>query len=199
MLKFFFIRLNKFNLMNKIGLIITINKFKHYFETNQLTYMCESMDKAKDTLVDHLVKEFSNLNIDYPSEFSDFEHYWFGQQYVNTNAFYYKLLTEGVWHEPWEHQDIYLDVLDKIQANEEDNPPNFDEIYGEPDPDENIVDKFSMEKNENIHEFEKKLTEIIKQSKTVHFKEDEIKECTCKKCKESHKDLDHTEYNSELI
>jgi hypothetical protein len=174
--------------MNKIGLIITINKFKHYWETSQTTMLCESMDKAKDKLVDHLAKEFSNLNIDYPLELSDFEYHWFGQQYVKSNAFNYKLFMEGVWHEPWEHQDIYSDVLDKMQANEEADPPNFDEIYGEPDPDENAIDHFSMEKNEYIYEFEKKLTEIIKQSKTANFKEDQVKECKCEKCKENHEE-----------
>lgn len=171
--------------MNNIGLVITINKFKQYFETSQSTLICESIDEAKYKLIDYLAKEFNNLNIDYPFDFSDFEYNWFGQQYVNTNAFYYTLFIDGAWHEPWEHQDIYSEVLDKMQTIEEANPPNFDEIYGEPNPDEDTVDKFSMEKTEQIHEFEKKLTEIIKQSKTLNFKEDHIKECECEKCKEN--------------
>lgn len=190
MLKIFFIRPNDFNLMNKIGLIITINKFKHYFETSQTTWLCESVDEAKDKLVDHLAREFSSLNIDYPFDLVDFEHHWFGQQYVNTNAFYYKLFVEGIWQEPWEYQDIYSVVLDKMQANEESNPPKFEEIYGEPDPDEDATDNFSMEKNEQIHEFEKKLTEIIEQSKTVSFKEEQVKECKCDKCKENTKSIE---------
>ncbi len=175
--------------MNKIGLVITINKYKHYFETNQITCICETMDEAKDKLVEYLANEFSILNIDFPLDLADFEHLWFHQQYVNTNSFYYKLFMEGVWHEPWDHQDIYSDVLNKMQAYEESNPPNFEEIYGEPDPDENKVDHFSLDKDEQIHELEKKLTEIINQSKTVQIKEDQVKECKCEKCKESHGDL----------
>lgn len=174
--------------MNKIGLIITINKFKHYFETSQTSWTCESMDEAKDKLVEHIAKEFSNLNIDYPFDLIDFEYHWFGQQYVNTNAFYYKLFMEGVWHEPWDHQEIYSDVIDIMQANEESNPPNFEEIYGEPEPDEDTVDNFTMDKNEQIHEFEKKITEIIKQSKNISFKEDQVKECKCDKCKGNHQE-----------
>ena len=169
--------------MNKIGLIITINKFKHYFETSQMTWSCESINDAKDKLVEHIANEFSNLNIDYPFDFLDFEYHWFGQQNVNTYAFNYKLFIEGAWHEPWDHQEIYSDALDKMQAIEESDPPNFEEIYGEPDPDEDTIDHFTMEKNEQIHEFEKKLTEIINQSKNLIFKEDQVKECKCDKCK----------------
>ena len=186
MLKFIFIRLNTYIIMNKIGLIITINKFKHYFETNQITLLCESIDEAKNKLVEHVANDFSNLNIYYPFELVEFEYHWFGQQNVNNNAFYYRLFIDGQWHNPWNEQDIYSDVLDKIQANEESNPPNFDEIYGEPDPDENTVNKFTMEQNEEIHEFEKKLTDIIKQSKNINIKEDQVKECKCKQCKENH-------------
>jgi hypothetical protein len=185
--------------MNKIGLVITINKFKHYFETSQITLLCDSIDEAKDKLIEYLSKEFCALNIDYPLDLADFEYHWFNQQYVNSDAFYYKLFIEGSWREPWEYQDVYSDVLDKMQLDEEAEPPNFEEIYGEPNPDEDTNDNFSMENNEHIHEFEKKLTEIIKQAKTVNFKEDQIKEdqikedqikeCKCDKCKETQSEL----------
>lgn len=159
--------------MNKIGLIITINKFKHCFETNQTTMICETIDEAKNILINHLTKEFSNLNIDYPFDLIDFEYHWLGQQYVNTDAFTYKLFINDKWHEPWELQEIYSDVLDKIQANEEADPPNFEEIYGEPDPDEDIIDKTQI-----IHEFEKELTDIIEQAKTSNLKKKSDKEHT---------------------
>lgn len=171
--------------MDKIGLIVTVNKFKHHFETNQTTWSCESIDDAKNKLVEFLAKELSSLNIDYPFDLSDFEYIWFDKQYVNTNVFYYKLFMEGQWREPWDHQDIYSDVLDKMLEHEQSNPPIFDEIYGEPDPDEEKIDNFSMENNEQVREFEKKLTEIINQSKNVHLKEDLVKECKCEKCLES--------------
>jgi hypothetical protein len=166
--------------MNKIGLIITINKYKHYFETNKTQLICETIDEARDILINNLTKEFSNLNIDYPFDLIDFEHHWFNQHDVKMDAFNYDLFIKDKWCKPWELQEIYLDVLDKIQANEEANPPNFDEIYGEPDPDEDIIDKFPIDKNEVIHEFEKKLTDIIEQAKTSNFKTKEEKEYALK-------------------
>jgi hypothetical protein len=172
--------------MNKIGLIITINKFKRYFETQQTTLVCETIEEAREKLLEYLSKELECLNIDYPLDLTDFEHYWFGQQYINTNAFYYKLFMEGSWHEPWDQQEIYSDVLDRIEKNDLLDPPVFDEIYGEPNPDEDTVDNFSMENDEQIHELEKKFTEIIKQAKIANIKEDSVKECLCEKCVEAH-------------
>ncbi len=171
--------------MNKIGLIITINKFNHWFETTQVSFSCENIDDTKNNLVDYLVTQFKNLNIDYPLDFADFEYAWFKQQYVNTNAFYYKVFMENSWHEPWDQQDIYSEVLDKMFEQETQNPPDFTNLYGEPDPDEEVNDKFdNIEENELINELEKKLTNIIKESKNVHFKEDTVKECKCEKCQE---------------
>jgi hypothetical protein len=51
-------------------------------------------------------------------------------------------------------------------------------------PDEDIINKFSMEQNE-IDEFEKKICEIIKQSKEVDS-DNQVKECNCSRCKEAH-------------
>jgi hypothetical protein len=170
--------------MNKIGLLIRINKYKQYFESEQKTFVCDSIESAKTELINVLVKNISHLNIDYPDDFNDFEYQWF-QRYIKVNAFDYNIFINNEWVEPWELQEIYSDVLEVMQQNEEANPPNFDEIYGEPNPDEEVVDNFSMEKSEQIHEFEKKLTEIIIQSKTCNFKEDQIKECKCEKCKEN--------------
>lgn len=168
--------------MVQCGLIITIIKPQN-FKTEQTTYTCDSLDDAKNKLIERLVSVFS-INIDYPFDFVDFEYQWFEQQYINSNAFYYKIFIEGKWESPWEEQEIYSDVLDRIQSIEEANPPNFDEIYGEPDPDEDIINKFSMEQNE-IDEFEKKICKIIKQSKEVDS-DNQVKECNCLRCKEAH-------------
>jgi hypothetical protein len=172
--------------MNKIGLILTINKFKQYFQSSQMTWSCDSLEEAKYKLIEYIANEFYNVNIDYPFDLLDFEHHWFGQQYTNTNAFNYKIFMEGEWHNPWDDQEIYSDVLAKIQAAEESNPPNFDELYGEPDGDGDAENNSTMEQNDEIHELEKKLTEIIKESKKTTFKEDQVKECKCDKCKENH-------------
>ena len=171
--------------MNKIALLIRINKYKQYFESDQKTFICESIEEAKNNIINILVKNFSHLNIDYPDDFNDFEYIWF-KKYIKVNAFDYKIFDGNQWIEPWELQDIYSDVLDLMQKNEEADPPNFDEIYGEPEPDENVIDDFSMDKSEQIHEFEKKLTEIIIQSKTCNIKEEQLKECSCHKCKENY-------------
>jgi len=171
-------------LMNKIGLIITINKFNNWFETIQTTFVSNTIDDAKNDLIEFLASHFKNLNIDYPLDLNDFEYLWFKQQYVNANSFYYKLFIDGIWSEPWDNQDIYSDVMDKIFEQETENPPDFTNLYGEPDPDENINDKFGGIESDQISEFEEKLTEIIKQSKTTHIKEDTVKECKCDKCQE---------------
>ncbi len=171
--------------MNKVGLIVTINKYNHWFETMQTSYVCDDIEDAKNTLVDYLVQQFRNLNIDYPLDLSDFEYLWFKQQYVNTNAFYYKLFMENIWCEPWDQQDIYSEVLDKMFEQETQNPPDFSNLYGEPDPDEEVNDNFdNIEHNEQLLELERKLTNIIKESKNVHFKEDTVKECKCDQCQE---------------
>lgn len=174
--------------MNKIGLIVTVNKFKYYFETEQQTWVCDSVEEAKKLLVKHLASLFSSLSIDYPLELSEFEYIWFGKQYVNTNAFNYKVFIGDKWIEPWEQEDIYSDVLDEMLDTENESPPKFEEIYGEPNPDEEVNDNFSMENNEAMQEFEKKLNEIIQSSKNVSFKEDQVKECKCDKCLGSQSD-----------
>jgi hypothetical protein len=164
--------------MNQVGLIITINKFKNYFESKQKTWSCESIENAKSTLVEYLVEQFKNLNIDYPSELIDFEYIWFDRQYVNANAFNYQIFIDGNWCEPWEAHDIYFDVLDKMLEQECANPPNFDELYGEPDPDETEVEKY---------DFDKKLEDILKNAQTLDLHEEEVKECRCNTCLEQEK------------
>lgn len=167
--------------MNNIGLIVTLNKFNTYFETKQETFICESEEKAREELINLLVNNFKSLNIDFPQELVDFEYIWFKQQYVNCNCFDYKLFNSK-WSEPWEPQDIYSEVLDRMFDEDSKNPPDFSEIYGEPNPDESKQDKFTMENDEKIQELENKLKEIISQAKTAHVKEDQVKECKCEKC-----------------
>lgn len=168
--------------MNKIGLLVTLNKFTTYFETIQIDYVCETLDEAKEMLVNYLANHFKDLNIDYPLELIEFEYHWFKQQYVNSNSFYYKIFMDGKWSEPWETQDIYSDVYDKMLEYETNNPPDFSEIYGEPNPDEEKMDKFTMEQSEEIKQLEKKLGEILDQAKVSDNKTDQVKECFCDKC-----------------
>ena len=52
---------------------------------------------------------------------------------------------------------------------ESSNPPDFETIYGEPNPDEEVNDNFTMEQSEDILKFEKKLAEIMTNAKNIDF------------------------------
>jgi len=176
--------------MNKIGLIVNINKYKHYFETSNATFVCDTFDNIKEKLINHLVLHFGNLNIDYPMDLTDFEYIWFNQNYVNTNAFSYFIFSQSdqsaKWSQPWELQEIYDDFLDKMVEKDSLNPPDFDTIYGEPNPDEDMDDNFTMDHNEEIEKFEKKLNEIMTNAKNIEIHENQVKDCDCDKCKEGY-------------
>lgn len=163
--------------MSQIGLIVTINKFKNYFTSNQKTWICETIDEARAKLVEYLADELNKINIDYPTELIDFEYIWFDRQYVNCNAFNYKIFVENNWCEPWESQDIYYDVMDKILEQEYKNPPDFDQMYSEPNPDEDVIDRDDCD-----YEFEKKMEDIMNKTKNIDLKEEQVKACRCEKC-----------------
>jgi hypothetical protein len=172
--------------MSKIGLIITINRFTSYFESNSRATLHETINDARNKLVEILVENFKHINIDFPNNLVDFEYLWFKQQYINANAFTYKIFDNNRWAEPWDSDDIYDDVLVKLEEYEIQNAPDFSKMYGEPDPDSKSEadDKFNIEYNEQTHEFESKLKEIISQAQSVSVKEEEVKDCPCEKCQE---------------
>ena len=172
--------------MSNIGLIITINRFNTYFESNSYTTLHETIDDARNKLVETLVENFKYINIDFPNNLVDFEYIWFKEQYVNVNSFTYKLFLNNNWSEPWDSDDIYDDVLVKLEEYEIQNAPDFSKMYGEPNPDVEADDKFSIENNEQTHEFESKLKEIISQAQNCKTKEDEVKDCPCEKCQEGY-------------
>lgn len=173
--------------MSQIGLIITINRFTSYFESNTYTSVFENIDEARNKLVSILVENFKYLNIDFPNNLVDFEYQWFKQQYVKANAFTYKIFSNGIWTEPWDYDDVYDDVLVKLEEYEIQNVPDFAKMYGEPNPDVEADDNFNIENNENVHEFETKLKEIISQAQSVKIQEDEVRDCQCDKCQEGYK------------
>jgi hypothetical protein len=172
--------------MSKIGLIITINKFTTYFESNSYTTLHEDINDTRTKLVQTLFENFKYINIDFPNNLVDFEYLWFKQQYVNVNSFTYKVFSDNRWSEPWDCDDIYDDVLVKLEEYEIKNAPDFSKMYGEPDPDVDADDKFNIENNEQTHEFESKLKEIINQAQSIKVKEDEVKDCPCEKCQEGY-------------
>jgi hypothetical protein len=178
------------NHSEQIGLTITINYLLTYFKTDQIYLYCSSVEEAKLKMIEILANKFAQLYIDYPHDLNEFEFEWFNKQYVDSNCFYYKLCVIEPnhtlkWIEPWEYQELYLDILDHIQQIENSNPPKFEEIFGEPNPDESEPDKTNQdtyETDEKLVEFEQKLTNIITQSKTIPEIEDQVKECFCEKC-----------------
>ena len=105
------------NKLSKYGLVININKYNSYCEIKHTTYICNSIDDCKNKLIDLLVLEFNNLHIDFPLDILDFEYIFLKQNYINTNVFNYMIFFDNEWIHPWEHQDIYTDVLDKLFEN----------------------------------------------------------------------------------
>lgn len=171
--------------MNSIGLVVNIFKFNHNFDTSNATFVCESLEDVKKNLINYLISQLGNLNIDYPMDLTEFENIWFKQNYVNTNAFNYFVFHDNKWSQPWELHEIYDEFLDKMIENDSSNPPDFEIIYGEPNPDEEVNDEFTMNQSEDILKFEKKLSEIMTNAKNIDFKEDQVKDCDCDKCKEA--------------
>ena len=120
------------NQEHKYGLIINLNKYNTYCEIIHKTFICESIEECRNELINFLVSELNVLNIDFPLEFSDFEYIWLKQNYINTNIFNYMIFSNNIWSSPWELDDIYTDVLDKIHDYE---IANFNPDEDEPDND----------------------------------------------------------------
>ncbi len=151
--------------MSSVGLVIVINKYKNYFETKQHFLICDTLFNTKEKLLELLTEYFNKINIDYPLKLEDFEYEWFGQQYVKSNAFSYKIFVDGKWDEPWELQDIYDEVLERIVKHEIDN-------YKPDEENENFSIKDIPELNgyegtipEELVDFNKKISSIIEKSK----------------------------------
>jgi hypothetical protein len=172
--------------MNKIALSLTINKYTNHFESIPYFLTFETLDNAKSELINILITHFKKLYINYPHELVEFEYELFNRQYIKADAFVYKIFTNDKWEEPWDTQDIYDEVIELIVKDESENPPDFSEIYGEPDPDENIINKFTMENDECYQEMENKLKEIINQNCELKIKDDQVKDCKCKSCQEGY-------------
>ena len=157
--------------MNKTGLIITTNRFNNYFESKTYPIICDSIESAKNELINTLVKEFKNLKIDFPDDLNDFEHVVFNEQYVKSNAFTYKVFDNNTWSEPWEPNEIYTDVLDKMLEEENKEQVDFDKLY----KDEEQEDE-TMEDTTNEDKFYEELKEKAK------VFEKEVEDCNCLKC-----------------
>ncbi len=109
-----------------LGLIVIINK---RIELIEHTFKINTFDEAKEELIKCIALEFNKLDIDFPLELVDFECEWFDRNYMIANAFSYNIFdsNENKWEKPWELDEIYSAVLEKIQLLEIDKPQiNYD-------------------------------------------------------------------------
>ena len=160
-----------------IALIITINKYNVCFSSETLTFTCDNINNVYDKLINTLVK-YLNIYVDFPDELSEFEYLWFDKQYTKLPIFTYNIYSDNTWNCPWDYQDIYNDILEKINDLEIKDAPDFSELYGElnyeNNNEHNFEDMITRQKsnffdnnniddtiNEECLELEKKIKEII--------------------------------------
>lgn len=151
--------------MNKLGLIVTINKYKNYFSSVQSYIVCDDMNEVRLELIKYLTSHFSLLNIDFPISYDDFENIWFNQTYVNADVFSYKIFSNNDWVSPWSLEEIYDDVLEAMLIHENKNPPDFSELYGEPTQD--VIEETSETSDTSKQEYEPVFTTPIQEARGI--------------------------------
>jgi hypothetical protein len=109
-----------------IGLVVNIINKTNILEK---TFSINNLDDAKNELINYLATEFNKLHIDFPAQLIQFEYIWCEHQSMDhiDNIFYYNLFdgSNGTWHKPWEYEEIYNDILEKIIELEENNNKNY--------------------------------------------------------------------------
>lgn len=184
-----------------IGLSITFIKYCNHFKIFNEYLICDDIDQAKEKLIDYIVKQIQYKNIDFPLDFDNFEYIWLDNNYIDGNMINYKIFIENKWIEPWDLQEIYSDVLNKIEElytcvlthlqNEKIEISNlFEEL------DEDIINDDNNDKLEHneldtlenkecskeYNEFENEINSILNK---VNMKNKFEKKCECNKCNES--------------
>ena len=101
--------------MSKIGLIISINKIN---ESIQSTFTCSTLDECYIELIKHISCVFNVLQIDFPISLDDFEYIWFQNEYTKNSSFTYFIFENDKWITPWSNEDIYIDILNKMEEYE---------------------------------------------------------------------------------
>jgi hypothetical protein len=157
-----------------IALIITINKYDVCFSSETLTFTCDSITNAYNKLIITLVKYF-NIDIDFPDELSEFEYLWFDKQYTKLSMFTYNIYSDNMWNIPWDYQYIYNDILEKINELEIKDAPDFSELYGE----------LNYEDNNNEHNSE----DTITRQKSNFFENNNIDDTVNEDCLELEKKI----------
>jgi len=150
-----------------IGLIIHLNKYDKYFYQETITFNEKTIEDIKNKLLSTLVDKFNFLHIDYPLLLSEFEYIWFQNFNDIPNdllIFEYNIYDGNNWIKPWDDQDIYTEVLDRLHNIELSNIPNFEELYGEPTPEYNEDNSYIDSKPDYYNELETIFKNIIDKS-----------------------------------
>jgi hypothetical protein len=102
--------------INKIGLVVTINN-----NINNITkhFTCITLEQCYQELLECLVQEFKQFKNDYPMTLDDFNILWFDKIFeyygdFDYDCFTYSIFNNNEWIEPWNKDDIYNDLLDKL-------------------------------------------------------------------------------------
>ena len=150
-----------------IGLIATVYKYNKYFEPITQTFVADSLDIARDILINFISSNINNLQIDYPLDIDDFEYIWFDNQYIKCDLFSYKIFMDNKWLENnlWGNQEIYTDVLQYMFVKEIIELKNVVQDYDNENENENENEnKDDNEINDkNDEEKINKMIEIMKQ------------------------------------
>jgi hypothetical protein len=105
---------------------------------------------------------------------------------------------DNKWSEPWDCDDIYNDMLIKMEEYEIQTVPDFTQMYCEPDLE--TEDNFDCQ----TEIFESKIKEIISHSDEIKDENSYVKDCSCDKCKEGFeiqqiKKQQEEEYNKNMF
>ena len=105
-----------------IGLIIYIN---YKLIRIEKTFSLDNIDDAKKELINYLSNEINKLHIDFPISINDFEYLWFEHNNMEhlENVFSYNIFDtiDFKWKKIWDIQEIYNDILEKINELDIDN------------------------------------------------------------------------------
>jgi hypothetical protein len=136
-------------------------------ETILYTEVANNYDDCYNKIVLYIKKKI-DININYPSEFDDFNNLiWFSDSPMcNNDLFDYQIFYENKWIKPWTKQDIYNDILDLIEKLDIQNSIfiSNDEFYITND-DEHFITNINDYKDENIEE--KNIDKEVKEDKIV--------------------------------
>jgi len=184
-----------------IGLSITFIKYNNHFKILNEYLVCDNIEEAREKLIDYFIKQIKDINIDFPLEFDDFEYIWLDNNYIDGNMINYKIFIKNEWIEPWELQEIYSDVLNKLDElytsvlthlqNERIEVSNlFEELNDELNNELNNELNEELNKDSNLNtpqnkpnntysEFENEIHTILNK---INIKNDFEQKCECNNC-----------------